>query len=88
MFYRERETTAKTLEELRFDLCCYMSRHFCDCKYGYKGQPDKMTPIHPMYDYHGEQTGCPELRSVISLLNFMTDEEFDEIMKRGYNFRL
>jgi hypothetical protein len=85
MFFRDREEVAKTLEELRFDLCCYMSRNFCDCKYGYQQMGDK---FHPGYVNHGEQTGCPELRSMVALLSFMTDEEYNTILTRGMNIKL
>jgi hypothetical protein len=81
MFYKERETTMNTLEALRGDLCCYMGP-ICDCKYGYKAA-DKLGSFHPGWSMdRGEQTGCPELRTAIALLNLMTDEEYETIMKR------
>jgi hypothetical protein len=45
----------------------------CDCKYGYNGS---------------EQTGCPELRLVCSLLDVMTDEEYKLLIKRSNDILL
>ncbi len=45
---------------------------FCDCKYGFSGR-----------SHVSEQTGCPELRLIHSLLNVMTDKEYEELIVRA-----
>lgn len=71
-----REFIAETLEKLRYDICCYMSHNFCDCKFGYPGGHKLQV------SQAGEQTGCPELRVVLALLRNMTDEEYGRILSR------
>ena len=71
----DREALAKALEAVRRTICGYnMSvmlddfRHDprCDCKYGL--DVDKLVSGEVKYGSTGEQTGCPELRSVIHML--------------------
>jgi len=69
MFTIEKKELIENLEKTRMRLCCYMSKNFCDCKYGASG--------------NGESTGCPELRSVISLLRIMTEKEYDKIRHKA-----
>jgi len=49
----------------------------CDCKYGIESDPSP----NERY-YCGEQTGCPELRDIHSILKAMTDDEFTTICDR------
>ena len=59
------------LRAIRPGHCLYRGSRPCDCKYS-RGEPlSKM----------GETTGCPELRTLIMLLDRMTDEQFAEMTK-------
>lgn len=42
----------------------------CDCKYGVSLQPGS------------EETGCPELREVLAILQAMDEKEFERICQR------
>jgi hypothetical protein len=50
----------------------------CDCKFG-GPRPDVAVG--------GEQTGCPEIRSVYRLISAMTDQEFDQLVIRYAQIR-
>jgi hypothetical protein len=78
MFYGDKKLVTKSLHLMQRNVCCYDMGHmsddqatFCDCKYGYNPK-----------EKWGEQTGCPELRTVVELLNKMTEEEYTEILNR------
>jgi len=78
MFIDNRENLRKNIELIQRRMCSYDNfsfdpecepPRFCDCKYGASGR--------------GEQTGCPELRCMLVLLENMTDEEFSELVNRA-----
>ena len=79
MFCKDKESITKVVKIIRKELCAYMGDR-CDCKYGYEGKENIM--------YGSEQTGCPELYTVLSLLHNMTDEEYEAILKRTYNIMI
>ena len=67
----DKEALAQALEAVRRKICHYNmidSGHDtqCDCKYGLS--IDKILSGEVKYSYGSEQTGCPELRSVIYML--------------------
>jgi len=71
----DREALAAALEAVRRRVCAYSMAPFtgdfhydnrCDCKYGL--DIDKLVSGEVEYRHTGEQTGCPELRSVIHML--------------------
>jgi hypothetical protein len=79
MFADSKINLIKRINFLQRDKCDYdMFRinkeskppSFCDCKYGH----DDI--------FKGEQNGCPELRLVHHILSVMTEEEFQEFLKR------
>lgn len=74
MFGINKEELIKGLKVIRLNSCAYMGENFCDCKYGIN--TNKNFP-------YGEQNGCPELRSVISILENMTDDEYLDLCKRS-----
>ena len=80
MFVQNKETLIKSLEKMQRKQCCYdgypdvdmRKPYMCDCKYGCKD----MLAGRPT----GEQTGCPELRSVIRLLKLLDDDEYIKLI--------
>lgn len=68
----DKDTVAKVLEKMRKKLCMYRSQSRCDCKY--TKETNRTT---------GEETGCPELRCAIALLEAMTDAEYEKISFRS-----
>jgi len=68
-----RQDLIDAVEQIRKTCCKYLSGiegGFCDCKFG-------------MADFGkntGEQTGCPELRMVVRLLETMSDETYSGMM--------
>lgn len=66
----DKEELAKALELVRRRVCAYgggLNGHgTCDCKYGL--DIDKQVSGEVDYTPWSEQTGCPELRSVIHML--------------------
>jgi hypothetical protein len=73
MFGVTRYALIAGLERSRRHICCYGTRaERCDCKYG-GGEPKA----------GDEKSGCPEMRSVILLLQNMTDEQYMELCKRA-----
>lgn len=70
MFYGKKEQVAKALSAMQKKVCCYVGE-VCDCKYGFTGEVG-----------YGEQTCCPELRTVVELLIKMTEEEYETILMR------
>jgi len=53
-------------------LCSYATPNFCDCKYGVAKSG------HFKGFQSSEQTGCPEMRDVIAILNAIPPEMFVE----------
>jgi hypothetical protein len=76
-----RERMLESVEHLGVRACSYSVGPdwalLCDCKYGIESDVSPREPI-----YCGEQTGCPELRDVYSILKAMTDEEFTGLRER------
>jgi len=72
MFHTSKEELIKGLNVLQGERCIYGGGDFCDCKYGYKG----------FVSMSAEQNCCPELRSVVVLLELMTEEEYKTILNR------
>jgi len=70
MFYGEKDEVRTALDIMQKKVCCYVGE-FCDCKYGFTGKAE-----------YGEQTCCPELRTVVELLDKMTEEEYINILSR------
>jgi len=64
----EKDKVIKILTRARMNLCVYTSSDFCDCKYGNTGEYSPRT---------SEQSGCPEIRSIIQTISNMTDTEFN-----------
>lgn len=71
----DKEELAAALEVVRRRICGYNSAGFtddfsqdnrCDCKYG--ANIDKIISGEQKFSWGSEQTGCPELRSVIYML--------------------
>jgi hypothetical protein len=79
MFFRDRDETLAGLAKLGGSLCAYTwdpdtwLTTRCDCKYG-----------GPLRDRpQGEQTGCPELRSIYTVIAALTDEQWKAALNRA-----
>lgn len=75
MFIGSREEIARALRLIGAEHCVYAggwdkAHPFCDCKYGYMG------------DHRGEQSGCPEIRAAVSVIEAMSDDEWANIARR------
>lgn len=71
----------KILEFIRHKcLCSYSSPDFCDCKYGIMNPKTygDYTGSHFSKSWLHEQTGCPEMRDVLAILNMIPPEVFEE----------
>lgn len=88
MFGGTRDETLTTLAKLGGSVCCYAGQwplNTCDCKYGgpetrtVKGIGGKVFPMM------SEQTGCPELRTLYTIVAAMTDAEWDDLSHRAGN---
>lgn len=79
MFYGEKSEVRNALHLLQREACVYDGNFhkdppdFCDCKYGYAGN---------LLKGNSEMSGCPELRTVVELLDKMTEEEYTTILER------
>lgn len=73
MFIPDKKELLRNLRKLQRGICVYNSEEFCDCKFGATNL-DKMKG--------GEETGCPEVRTVILLLENMTEDEYRELAIR------
>lgn len=63
-----------------------MALGVCDCKYGASNVMALVRGLRAGDAHgqrHGEQTGCPELRTAMVLLSKMTPDEFTAIMDRS-----
>lgn len=71
-FTGSRETVLKALDEFGKRACAYGTwpDGLCDCKYGYG-------------EGGGEQTGCPELRTLRWLVLTLTDDEWALLERRA-----
>jgi len=63
----------KALGKVREKVCVY-NGDICDCKYGIHQKKDLRS--------YGEVSGCPEMRTVIAVVENMTDFEYNRIIKR------
>lgn len=79
MFLTDRESALAAIKALgarACDYCCdpelWPDGQMCDCKYGVRADSSLM----------GEQTGCPELRSIYVLVREMTDAEWAILTRR------
>jgi len=81
MFYGEKDKVRKSLHEMQRNVCVYDGffseepPNFCDCKYGYTASLTEDLRW-------SERNGCPELRTVVELLDKMTEEEYNAILSR------
>ncbi len=74
MFGIEKDKLVATLQKIRDKICTYSpALNYCDCKYtdepnlGRKG---------------GEGTGCCEVRLASQIINSMTEEEYQNFLRR------
>lgn len=63
----------KALGKVREKVCVY-NGDICDCKYGIHQKKDLRS--------YGEVSGCPEMRTIIAVVENMTDFEYNRIIKR------
>ena len=71
-FGGSREQVLDALQQIGGEHCVYAGEwphNFCDCKYGYQGVEVAA---------RGEQSGCPELRTLYAVIWAMADEEFNQ----------
>jgi hypothetical protein len=77
-----REQAIEAVKRIGVKFCVYSSgpewAATCDCKYGVESDRSARESY-----YCGEQTGCPEMRSLQILLMDMTDEEYAAIKARS-----
>jgi len=65
-----REDLITNLGKIRSWLCGYVnSENFCDCKFGVERG-------------FSESTGCPEIRTAMSMLEAMTDEQYGALVQQ------
>lgn len=78
---RTREELLASIRKLGERACLYAGKpwpdRMCDCKYGVESD----TSPSERY-YCGEQSGCPELGDIFSVLKAMTDDEYAGIEAR------
>ena len=80
MFTIERQELIENVERLRKNLCCYSTPDRCDCKYG-------VAEKHIFENSMTEQTGCPELRCVLLVLQNMTDEDYSKCLEGNISIK-
>jgi hypothetical protein len=81
-----RQQIIEALKIIRQQVCAYGSPHgrMCDCKFGLnKDNVAKDNMGIPQVTCGSEQTGCPELYSVIGIIENMSDAELERIRKRA-----
>ncbi len=64
------------IEATRKRICGYTGSH-CDCKYGLEVNQDEMSSKF----YRGEQTGCPELRDILVILEYIPQAAWDKAIR-------
>lgn len=79
--YPEKDKVIQGLIALQRQQCCYVAgkpvnrpTKLCDCKFG-------CSDIH--VNRNGKETGCPELRTAIGVLENMTDDEYVSMFQRA-----
>jgi hypothetical protein len=75
-----KEELVRALQNLQANRCGYR-RPFCDCKFGSARLKENLIG-KPMFD-GGEVNGCPELRLVALVVEYMTDREWNMVLKRA-----
>jgi hypothetical protein len=87
----DRKSIIDVLKKLRKELvCCYLGKDACDCKYGggyISAQASRLWESKRRHEtaeeqQAEEQTGCPELRTAIGVLERLTDEEYAKLSVR------
>ncbi len=88
MIYGDYDRTLEALKVIGRLRCAYAGNwpdSICDCKYGGpKLQPHPEYGMNLPHEVLGEQTGCPELRTIYALLIEMGEEAFDKILSEMY----
>ena len=77
MFTVNREELKESIKIMKADVCAYGQKEIgsmCDCKY--RNGEDHHKPFSESF------SGCCELSNVYLLLDKMTNEEYNEILKR------
>lgn len=77
MFLADRQQMLEFINALGSTRCMYGTWPDgpCDCKFGWR--PGGSRPIT-----QGEQTGCPELRTLRTILTALTDDEWATVVAR------
>ncbi len=83
MFGIGKERLEEGLGNIQHNLCAYMGET-CDCKYGIDRVDKKFGPT--TRQMFSEQTGCPELRQALALIQAMTPEQFQELCVKARLF--
>ena len=73
MFGTDKYSLVSTLKKIREKICAYMPGVPCDCKY---------TDNPNLARGPSEGTGCCEVRLAARIIESMTEEEYEEFMKR------
>ena len=81
MFAVDKNKLSQTIHILQRKSCSYDMGNleqdppsFCDCKYGWSGERKSLA---------SESNSCPELRLVHKLLETMTEEEYQDLVRRA-----
>jgi hypothetical protein len=88
-FCMNRKEAIAAMEALQMLSCEYLPGGVCDCKYGLKPEMLKSESYGKVFTRPmSEMTGCPELRDMISILEVMSDEDFERFlgMSNGMTF--
>ena len=67
------------LSNLQERICGYCGPT-CDCKYGIEKIKN---PIEKMQYNTSEQTGCPEVRQAMAMIQALTNDEFNDLCLKG-----
>ncbi len=82
-----RDGLLSAVKAVRKHCVCGYRGDRCDCKFGIKTKqvpsPHNPEKLVDEIDRISEQTGCPELYTVIGLLSVMTKAEFDRLIVKA-----
>ena len=68
------ESLKENIEKIRVGVCAYATTGYCDCKFG--------GPTYNVNNPGSENfSGCAELRTVLDILNNLTEEEYERLIK-------